>query len=84
MGRGRNATASEVRVLLELLLQDDELLRYPDIAENLPIGDERVRQILEDLEDDGYVSIQQHGANFYRLTDDGYEHLANELRERID
>lgn len=84
MARGRNRSASDARVLLEILLRDNSTLRYEEIAEELPIEGERTRQILDSLEERGYVDIQQHGANFYQLTDEGFEYLKSELRDRVD
>ncbi|MFW6435416.1 MAG: helix-turn-helix domain-containing protein [Halovenus sp.] len=85
MGRGRNRSASDVRVLLEILLHRDRAVFGAEIAENLPVSKERVRQILGQLADDGYVEINQvSGRNLYRLTDSGFEHLAEKLRETVD
>ena len=85
MGRGRNAAVSDTRVLLEILLERDRAVFGAEIAENLPISKERVRQILANLEEEEFVEIEQiSGRNIYRLTDEGFEHLAEELREQID
>ena len=85
MARGRNASASETRVLLEILLGRDRAVFGVEIAEQLPVGKERSRQLLSELESKGYVEKSKiSGRNLYRLTDSGYEHLAEELREIVD
>lgn len=85
MARGRKSAASDERVLLELLLYTDRAAFGPELAENLPVGDERVRQILSELEEDGFVDISKvGGSNVYRLTDAGFEHLTKYLRDNID
>lgn len=84
MARGRNSSASDARVLLEFLLHDNKQLFLSQVAETLPIGKERVRQILENLEDEGYVNVTRRASNLYKLSDDGFEYLAAELREAVD
>jgi predicted ArsR family transcriptional regulator len=84
MGRGRNPSVSDERVLLEVLLIDEKLITVQKIASTLPIGEERTRQILEQLESDGDVDVEHAATNFYVLTDQGYNRLAAHCREEID
>lgn len=85
MGRGRNPSVSRDRVLAELLLHPDSAVFSDSIAENVPVGRERVRQILRELEDDGYVDIEEiSGSNVYRLTESGYERVAKTIRSEIE
>jgi predicted ArsR family transcriptional regulator len=84
MGRGRNAAASDERVLLEILLIRDKLITVEKIATELPIGNERARQILEKLESEGYVEVERAATNFYVLTDAGFDALAAHLRAEIN
>ena len=84
MARGRNASTSETRVLLEILLGRDRAVFLAEIADELPVGKERVRQLLSSLVEDGKVDKNQiSGRNLYRLTDKGFEELSAELRDRI-
>jgi len=82
--RGRNSSVSDERVLLEILLSERRLVKLSDIDPHIPLSKERIRQILEDMEQEGYVEVEREGMNFYRLTDDGHEHLKTELRDRIN
>jgi predicted ArsR family transcriptional regulator len=84
MGRGRNAAVSDERVLLEILLIRDKLITVEKIATELPIGKERVRQILEELESQGHVEVERAATNFYVLDDAGFDALAAHLRAEID
>jgi len=84
MARGRNASASDVRVLLEFLLHENNQLFLSQVAETLPVGQERTRQLLEDLEGEGYVDVNRSASNLYKISDEGFEYLARELRERVD
>jgi predicted ArsR family transcriptional regulator len=85
MARGRKPSTSETRVLLELLLTPNRAVFTGEIADELPIDTERVRQIMSDLDDAGYVETKKvSGRNLYRLTDKGHEKLAEELRELVD
>jgi len=84
MPRGRNASASNVRVLLEFLLHENNQLFLSDVAATLPVGEERTRQILENLEEEGYIDVNRSASNLYKLSDEGFEYLARELRERVD
>jgi len=86
MGRGRKASASDERILLELLLQPDRAVFTAEIADQLPIDKERVRQKMEEFsEEEGWVHIDEvSGRNLYRMTSRGNEHLSSVLRNAID
>ena len=85
MPRGRNPRASRERVLLELLLRGDRPVFTAEIAEELPVDTARVRQIMDDLVDDGLVTKKSvSNRNLYELTDAGREHLSTALREALD
>lgn len=84
MGRGRKATVTDTQILLEILLNRDRAVFAGEIAAELPVTSERVRQLLDDLEDEGYVTISKVSSrNIYRLTRAGHDHLASELRAAI-
>ena len=87
MGRGRNPSAPETRVMLEIFaISRDRPAFTNELAEELPIDNERVRQILKELtEDRGWVEKNKvSGRNLYVLTEEGYEHLMEELRACLD
>lgn len=85
MGRGRKASVSNERLLLEILLNRDRAVFAVEIASNVPVSKERVRQMLAELEEGGYVEKNKiSGRNLYRLTDAGFRFLSTELREQID
>jgi len=84
MARGRNRSVSDVRLLLEIMLQRDRPLFSSDL-EALPLSRERCRQILRDLDNEGLVRIETVNArNLYYITDEGFAVLADELRARLD
>lgn len=84
MPRGRTPSVSNTQILLEILLNRDRAVFADEIATELPVTSERVRQLLEELEDDGHVNISKVSSrNIYRLTRTGHDHLAGELRTAI-
>jgi predicted ArsR family transcriptional regulator len=85
MGRGRKSSVSENRVLLEILLNRDRAVFASEIAEELPVGKERVRQILKTAAAEDRVQKESvSGRNLYRLSDNGFDHLAAALRSKFD
>jgi DNA-binding IscR family transcriptional regulator len=84
MSRGQPPKVTENRILLEILLQPDRAVFSGEIADNVDVSRERVRQLLRGLSDNGLVEITDAGnQNVYRLTDDGYAQLADVLRTKI-
>lgn len=84
MGRGRNPSVTETQLLLEILLNQDRAVFAAEIADNLPITDERVRQLLAEAEADGFVEIKKVSSrNIYRLTPAGHAFLESALREAV-
>jgi len=84
MTRGRNRSVSDVRMLLEIMLQRDRPLFSNDL-DDIPLSRERCRQILRELDDEGLVTSETVGSsNLYYITDDGFQVLAEELRARLD
>ena len=81
MPRGRNASTNELAVLLEILLKRDRPLFSSEIDAVTPVGQERTRQVLDELGDRGLVGIEKvSGRKLYTLTDEGFDLLAHELR----
>jgi predicted transcriptional regulator len=84
MTRGRERSVSDVRMLLEIMLQRDRPLFSSDL-EDIDLSRERCRQILRELDDEGLVTSETVGSsNLYYITDDGFQVLADELRARLD
>jgi predicted transcriptional regulator len=84
MTRGRDRSISDVRMLLEIMLQRDRPLFSSDL-EDIDLSRERCRQILRELDDEGLVSSETVGSsNLYYITDEGFQVLADELRARLD
>jgi Mn-dependent DtxR family transcriptional regulator len=72
--------------MLEIFAIRDRPAFTKELAEELPIDKERVRQILKKLnEERGWVEKNKlSGRNLYRLTEDGQNHLMKELRAALD
>jgi len=84
MTRGRDRSVSDVRLLLEIILQRDRPLFSSDLEE-IPLSRERCRQILRDLDDEGLVEVEVvNGSNLYYITEEGFAVVAAELRARLD
>jgi|AKVG01.1.fsa_nt_gi DNA-binding PadR family transcriptional regulator len=72
-------------MLLEIHLNDDGAAFAREIAETLPIGHTRTRQILNEMAESGLVSVRDVAdVNIYSLTEQGYDTLVQTLREEID
>ena len=85
MGRGRKSSVSEDRVLLEILLNRDRAVFASEIADELPVGKERVRQILSTaVAEDRVQKESVSGRNLYRLTEEGFNQLSATLRSEFD
>jgi Mn-dependent DtxR family transcriptional regulator len=72
--------------MLEIFAIRDRPAFTKELAEELPIKKERVRQILKRLnEDQDWVEKNKvSGRNLYALTEEGHEHLMEELRACLD
>lgn len=81
-GSGREVTYE--RLLLEFLLTADPALFASELAENLPVGTTRVNQLLDELEDDGFVTSKHaSGRRLFWLTPEGHQYIADVARNRI-
>lgn len=84
MARGRNASTNELAVLLEILLKRDRPLFSSEIDDVTPVGQERTRQVLDELADRDLVDIEKvSGRRLYTLTDEGFALLSHELRSLV-
>lgn len=85
MGRGRNPSVTDSRLLLELLLARDRAVFVAELADQVPLTQERVRQLMTDLESRGLVEQNMvSNRNLYRLSDAGLDLLAEDLRDALD
>jgi Mn-dependent DtxR family transcriptional regulator len=84
MGRGRPPTITDDRLLVEILLHSDRRVFSSELAGELPVSNQTVRDRMAELETEGYVNIERlDGGNLYLLSDDGVERLTTLLREEI-
>jgi predicted ArsR family transcriptional regulator len=85
MGRGRPPTISDDRLLIELLLHSDRRVFSGELAAEVPVSNQTVRDRMAELETEGYINIDRlDGGNLYSLSDDGIERLRDLLREEIN
>lgn len=85
MTRGRDPKVSPLRVLLEVALVPDRAAFAGEIESEVEVSTQRVRDICRDLEARDDLTIDEvSGRKVYRLTDQGRERLARELRDRVD
>jgi predicted ArsR family transcriptional regulator len=85
MGRGRPQAVSDERLLLEILLIPDRGTFASELANEMPVGKQTVRDRMRELEEEGAVEIKAlDGGNLYRLSDDGLDRMAAELRQHVD
>jgi len=85
MTRGRTPSVTADRLLVELLLHRDRAAFSSEIANRVPVGQERVRQILNELSEQGLVCVDNvSGTNVYRLTESGFDEVSALLRDEIE
>ena len=81
MTRGRPESVSDDRLLLELLIYPDRAVFTSELSDELDVTNQTVRERMEELHDEGKVSIDSVGnGNLYRLTDEGKQYIRGLLR----
>lgn len=84
MGRGRPASYDTERLLLELLLIDEDAILTRHISNELGLSNERIRQLYRELENQGYVVMDDEAKPIiYTLTTEGREYISAHLRENV-
>jgi len=82
--RGRPTKASDNRLLLELLLHEDDIVTTKDIQQHIDLTPQQIRNRMKELDAAGLITLKSGGSqNFYLLTEFGKSELAEELRERL-
>ena len=85
MGRGRTPAVSDERLLIEILLHQDQMVMAGEIAEAVDVTNQTIRERMVDLEGQDRVEPEQvSNRNLYRLTEDGQDYLTSILRERYE
>jgi len=75
---------TDERVMLEFLLTSDPAMFTSEIAERLPVTRQRVGQMLDTLESEGFVTSKHAaGRRLWWLTEKGEEYITSVARERL-
>lgn len=70
--------------LLELLIRQERAVFAGQLAEELDVTPQTVRNNMDELAEGGYIEKDKvSGRNLYRLTDAGWEYLGERLRMLI-
>jgi len=84
MGRGRPEIVSDERLLIELLIYPDRGVFTSELADQLNVSNQTIRDRMRDLKDQGYVEISELDAgNLYRLNADGMAYVRKLLRDQF-
>jgi len=84
MARGRPESIGDDRLLIELLIHTDRAVFTSELADELDVTNQTVRDRMESLSDEGKVVIEDIGSgNLYRLSGDGTAYLRNLLRSEF-
>lgn len=81
---GPERTVSDERILLEFLLNPGPAFFTSEITENLPLVRQQVNNILDELEQDGYVTSKHaSGRRLWWLTPKGNKWITERAREKF-
>jgi len=81
MGRGRPQSVSDDRLLIELLIHPDRGVFTSELADELGVVNQTIRDRMKDLQNDGLIcTTELKGGNLYRLSEDGNDYLKDLLR----
>jgi len=85
MARGRPESVGDDRLLIELLLHTDRAVFTSELADELDVTNQTIRERMESLSDAEKVIIDEVGSgNLYRLSDDGNAYLRELLRSEFE
>jgi len=85
MARGRPESVGDDRLLIELLLHTDRAVFTSELADELDVTNQTIRERMESLSDAEKVVIDEVGSgNLYRLSDDGNAYLRELLRSEFE
>jgi len=84
MARGRPESVGDDRLLIELLIHTDRAVFTSQLADELDVTNQTIRERMESLSNEGKVVIEDVGSgNLYRLSDDGKAYLRRLLRSKF-
>ena len=84
MARGRPESIGDDRLLIELLIHTDRAVFTSEVADQLDVTNQTIRERMESLSDEGKVVIEEVGSgNLYRLSGDGKAYLRELLRSEF-
>jgi predicted transcriptional regulator len=84
MARGRPESIGDDRLLIELLIHTDRAVFTSELADELDVTNQTIRERMKSLRDEGKVVIKEMGSgNLYRLSDDGKAYLRELLRSEF-
>lgn len=82
--RGADRTVSDERILLEFLLSPDPALFTSEVSEPLPLSRQRINDLLDQLESDGFVTSKTaSGRRLWWLTPAGTKRVTEAAREEL-
>lgn len=82
---GPERSVTNDRILLEFVLNSGPAFFASEFEEHLSISRQRINEILDELEEDGYVTSKKaSGRRLWWLTDEGNERVSRIARERFD
>ena len=82
MARGRTPSVSDERLLIEILIHQDRMVMAGEIADQVDVTNQTIRDRMVELEDQGRVEHERVSNRYlYRLTDDGLSSLRTSLRD---
>ena len=84
MARGRPESVGDDRLLIELLIHTDRAVFTSQLADELDVTNQTIRERMKSLSDEGKVVIEDVGSgNLYRLSGDGKAYLRRLLRSKF-
>lgn len=84
MARGRPGSIGDDRLLIELLIHTDRAVFTSELADELDVTNQTIRERMESLSDEEKVVIDEIGSgNLYRLSGDGKAYLRELLRSEF-
>lgn len=81
---GKDRTVTDDRLLLEFVLGSGPAFFASEFEEDLDLSRQRISQILDELEGEGYVASKKaSGRRLWWLTEKGEQRVAKAARERF-
>jgi len=85
MARGRTPAVSDERLLIEILLHQDRMVIAGEIADQVDVTNQTIRDRMTELENQGRVEHERVSNRYlYGLTDDGLSSLKTLLWDHYE